>query len=175
MTSTMILLLASVSLCVSVRWLPGTISEALWISGVVAETRFQDVSFPSVAVFVALMLLLTANVHSTRSSSMREGIRCIARREALWIKKPFSVPGEDTKCDKDKTENKKSKSMYCRRNSLLVSSWDLQLSVEFSNESTFHMYNAVTRVVTLSQSNKFVPYIRIILARFLWKENCAVH
>ncbi|KAG5544325.1 hypothetical protein RHGRI_016918 [Rhododendron griersonianum] len=76
-------------------------------NGVVAETRFQDVSFPSVAVFVALMLLLTANVHSTRSSSMREGIRCIARREALWIKKPFSVPGEDTKCDKDKTEKQK--------------------------------------------------------------------
>ncbi|KAI8550504.1 hypothetical protein RHMOL_Rhmol06G0112200 [Rhododendron molle] len=89
-------------------------------NGVVAETRFLNLSFAPVAVFVALMLLLTANVHSTRSSSTREGIRCIARRAALWIKKPFSVPGEGTKCDKDKTENKKSKSMYCRRNSLLV-------------------------------------------------------
>lgn len=49
----------------------------------------------------------------------------LLEEKLLWIKKPFSVPDEDTKCDKDKTENKKSKSMYCRRNSLLVSSWDL--------------------------------------------------
>ncbi|KAF7141702.1 hypothetical protein RHSIM_Rhsim06G0086500 [Rhododendron simsii] len=90
-----------------------------------AESRLPIGEVPGGVITMHVVMLIEQMYIAQEVQVREKELDALLEEKLLWIKKPFSVPDEDTKCDKDKTENKKSKSMYCRRNSLLVSSWDL--------------------------------------------------
>lgn len=101
----------------SVRWLPSSISEALWFSGVVAgfsggvaETRFLGLSLASVDVFVFLMMYVSQSKGSlVPLPQVQVGEKEL---DALLEEKPFFFSFDDTNCRKE-NKNKNNKSKTC--------------------------------------------------------------